>query len=152
MGCFYDKFRWDSSWIVVIVHFMYLVTEYHTDRDTGNDFTEVFPSADLVIKGNGEHNVVIPTTADNACEGDETFNVYLTGIDGGVLGFSSSHGSQCQAKVTIKDDDGKLYSFLCKANVFLRLSAVLSSIIAHSTFEPIRMKLLQLLLKVIRCF
>ncbi len=81
------------------------ITDYYTDRSgDGNDFTEVFPREELkIISDTTTLNINI--NDDDWCEDTEDFNVYLTNIEGAILGDDDSLGSQCYASVHITDND-----------------------------------------------
>ncbi|XP_072033434.1 uncharacterized protein [Amphiura filiformis] len=76
----------------------------------GADFTPVLSNSPVTLTweandSNGTttaHNVVIVN--DDECESTETFNVFLTNVDGGIL------GTQSFALVSIIDDDSATYA------------------------------------------
>ena len=82
------------------------ITDYYTDRSgDGNDFTEVFPREELKITSDTT-TLNININDDDWCEDTEDFNVYLTNIEGAILGDDDSLGSRCYASVHITDNDG----------------------------------------------
>ncbi len=87
-------------------------TDYFTDASEG-DFTEIQPTAatEVLISGGPTADTVsgpitVTITNDEDCESTESFNVYLTDIEGGQL------DSTCTAAVQITDDEGILRCLL----------------------------------------
>ena len=97
------------------------IPDYYTDRSSG-DFTEVFPAQELLITSSSTQ-ISIPITNDDICESTEEFNVYLSDIDGGLLGFKDNTlDSACTSKVKITDDDGQhlfIYLFIHYLSIYL---------------------------------
>ncbi len=64
----------------------------------------MFPRQELKITSDAT-TINIGINDDDWCEDTETFNVYLTNIEGGILGDDDTLGTQCYATVNITDED-----------------------------------------------
>ncbi len=89
-----------------------LFTDYYTDPSKDGDFTAVpYENAKTITITGGTDDTQVETITiainpDGVCESEESFNVYLTNVEGGVF------GTQCSNTVYIQDDDSNVICFI----------------------------------------